>query len=153
MWRLCCPYFFLFFPPFCASGGLCFVIVAFPGYPHIFWSVLGESILLRNRCVRIFRVNTVVGIKTTHKLHQIYLLRGLDTVCRFSSIFNKGDNFCHVLFAFLHTNSLLKRVYSKRKEFALSGSKFFPFRVDLFSEERKNKLELLVLKMYTVFLI
>ena len=30
--------------------------------------------------------------------------------------------------------SLLKRVYSKRKEFAPIGSKFFPFRVDSFSE-------------------
>ena len=29
-----------------------------------------------------------------------------------------------------------KGVYSKRKEIAPLGSKFFPFRVDLFSEER-----------------
>ena len=30
--------------------------------------------------------------------------------------------------------SLLKRVYSKRREFAPFGSKFFPFRVDPFEE-------------------
>ena len=30
--------------------------------------------------------------------------------------------------------SLLKSIYSKRKEFASTGSKFFPFRVDPFSE-------------------
>ena len=33
-----------------------------------------------------------------------------------------------------HFASLLKGVYSKRKEFAPLGSKFFPFRVDPFSE-------------------
>ena len=32
----------------------------------------------------------------------------------------------------------LKGVYSKRKEFASHGSKFFPFRVDLFSKENKH---------------
>ena len=31
-----------------------------------------------------------------------------------------------------------KGVYSKRKEFAPLGSKFFPFRIDCFSEEDKN---------------
>ena len=30
--------------------------------------------------------------------------------------------------------SLLKKFYSKRKEFAACGSKFFPFRVEPFSE-------------------
>ena len=32
-----------------------------------------------------------------------------------------------------------KGVYSKRKEFAPLGSKFFPFRVDSFSEGRQNQ--------------
>ena len=32
-------------------------------------------------------------------------------------------------------DNLLKGVYSKRKEFAPKGSKFFPFRVDPFSEK------------------
>ena len=37
MWRLLCHYFFLI-PPSCgASGMLCFVIVAFLGYPLIFF--------------------------------------------------------------------------------------------------------------------
>ena len=46
-----------------------------------------------------------------------------------SSILYRGDNFCHFLFAFLHTKLRLKKVYSKRKE-------FFPFRVDSFSVGR-----------------
>ena len=36
MWRLRCPYVFLTFPFFDASGGLCFVIVTFPGYLHLY---------------------------------------------------------------------------------------------------------------------
>ena len=32
MWCFCCPYLFLISPSFGASGGLCFVILAFPGY-------------------------------------------------------------------------------------------------------------------------
>ena len=35
-WRLCCPYLFLIAPVFGASGGLCFVIMAFPWYLHIY---------------------------------------------------------------------------------------------------------------------
>ena len=34
-----------------------------------------------------------------------------------------------------------KEVYSKRKEFAPTGSKFFPFRVDPFSEGRQKPFE------------
>ena len=36
-------------------------------------------------------------------------VKGIDTLGSFSIIFNKGDNFCVFLFAFLHTKSLLKR--------------------------------------------
>ena len=64
-----------------------------------------------------------------------------DTLGRFSSIFDKGDKFCDFLYAFLYSNPLLKGVYSKRKEFAPKGSKFFPFRVDLISEGRKNTFD------------
>ena len=31
--------------------------------------------------------------------------------------FYKGDNFCNILFVFLHTKFVLKGVYSKKKEF------------------------------------
>ena len=48
--------------------------------------------------------------------------------------FYKGDNFCDFMFALLYIKSLLKNIYSKKKEFAPCGSKFFPFRVDSFSE-------------------
>ena len=41
----------------------------------------------------------------------------------------RGGNYIKVVFA-----SLLKGVYSKRKEFAPPGSKFFSFRIDPFSE-------------------
>ena len=54
----------------------------------------------------------------------------------FSAILNKADNFVF-MFAFLYTIALLKRNHSERKEFAPMGSKFFPFRVDSFSEGGK----------------
>ena len=57
----------------------------------------------------------------------------------FYSSFIKTDNFCDFLFDFLYTNPLLKRGYSKRKEFA-SLSKFFPFREVPFYEGIKNNL-------------
>ena len=34
-WHLFCPYIFFTSPSFGASGGLCVVIVAFPGYFHL----------------------------------------------------------------------------------------------------------------------
>ena len=54
----------------------------------------------------------------------------------FSSIFKEEDSFCDFLFPFLYIKHW-KGVYSERKEFAPRGSKFFPFRVDLFSEDGK----------------
>ena len=69
---------------------------------------------------------------------------GLDTPGRFSAIFNMGDNFCDFLFGFLHTNPLLKRVHSNRKEFAPKGSKLFPFRVDSFSEGSKENFDTVI---------
>ena len=47
----------------------------------------------------------------------------------------QGRQLCDFLFALLST---IKGVYSKRKEFAPPGSKFFPFRVDSFSKGRQN---------------
>ena len=38
------------------------------------------------------------------------------------------------------SNPFLKGFYSKRKEFAPTGSKFFPFTVDPFSEGRQNNM-------------
>ena len=37
------------------------------------------------------------------------MLSGLDTLGRFSAIFEKGDNFYDFLFALQHTKALLKR--------------------------------------------
>ena len=54
--------------------------------------------------------------------------------------FTKKDDFCDFLFVFLHIKPLQKGVYSKRKEFAPNGSKFFPFRVDYFSVDSKTIL-------------
>ena len=66
-------------------------------------------------------------------------LRGLDTFGGFFfffffAILYKGDTINEFMFAYLHTKSLLKGVYSKRKEFVSTGNKFFPFRADHFSE-------------------
>ena len=47
--------------------------------------------------------------------------------------------------------SLLKGVHSKRKEFAPLGSKFFPFRVDHFSErssEQESKQKVAAVKSH-----
>ena len=58
---------------------------------------------------------------------------------RVSSKFYKVENFNDFMFAFLEpSQALFENVYSKRKEFAPPGSKFFPFRVDHFSEGRKT---------------
>ena len=57
-----------------------------------------------------------------------------------ATVFHKGLNICNFLFAFLRSNSLLKGVYSIRKEFAPSGSKFFPYSVDPYLEGTKNIL-------------
>ena len=40
MWRICCPYLFVISSSFNASVGLCFVIVAFPGYLHLCFKLL-----------------------------------------------------------------------------------------------------------------
>ena len=58
--------------------------------------------------------------------------------------FHKGDYNTESLFAFLDIKALLKGVYSKRKEFALTGSKFFPFGVDPFSKEGKINFDRIV---------
>ena len=46
----------------------------------------------------------------------------------------RGRHLCQNCFA-----SFLKKVHSKRKEFAPSGSKFFRFRVDPFSEAKQTE--------------
>ena len=68
------------------------------------------------------------------------ILGGPDTLDRFSDVFKRVTT-CGFQFVFLHTNPFWKRVYSKRKEFAPQGSKFFPFRVDAISEERQKSFE------------
>ena len=55
--------------------------------------------------------------------------------------FDKANNCCENLSAFMHITPLLKIVYSKRKEFAPNESKFFSFRVDPFSEESQNNFD------------
>ena len=63
--------------------------------------------------------------------------------------FCKGDNFFDFFLLSCTYTPFWKGVYSKRKEFAPKGSKFFPFRVEPFSEGRKTMwIELPPLKMY-----
>ena len=74
--------------------------------------------------------------------HNNYLtLRGLDTPGRFTSIHTWEITFmtsCLRSFTPIH---FCKAVYFERKEFAPTGSKFFPFIVDLFSEGDKTILK------------
>ena len=70
----------------------------------------------------------------------IRAFRGPDTNGRFSTISAKEDNFCDLLFAFLHTKPP-------------SESKFFPLRVNPFSVERKMDFNRVVsLESVTVLL-
>ena len=39
----------------------------------------------------------------------IFTLRGMDTFGKFSAVFDKGDNFCNFLFAYLYIIPLLKK--------------------------------------------
>ena len=63
-------------------------------------------------------------------------LRGLDTFGRFSAILYKGNNFMTSYLPSCTLSPFWKEIYSKRKEFAPTGSKFFPVRVNPFSKER-----------------
>ena len=49
---------------------------------------------------------------------KLELSKGTDTLVRFSGFFYNEDNFFDFLFAFLCSKSLLKGIYSKRKESA-----------------------------------
>ena len=65
----------------------------------------------------------------------------MNTAGRFSAILIMEATFVtFCLLCFLHIRLLLKRIYSKREDFAAKGSKVFPFRVDLFSEGRQTIL-------------
>ena len=86
-----------------------------------FWKLVKHTILLN------------IGPAPKHhqlKDHIIFnFLRGIGLTSSFSANFYIGENFCDFLFAF-SINSSESEVYSKRKEYAPIGSKFFPLRVD-----------------------
>ena len=70
---------------------------------------------------------------------------GLDTPDRFSAILKRESTFMSSCLAVLHTKPLLKGVYAKRKEYFFpTGNKFFPFRIDTFSEGRQNNFDRIV---------
>ena len=73
----------------------------------------------------------------------VFLLRGLDTLSRFSAIFDKGDNFCGVLCCFLPQQAHYeKRSIPKGKNLLpTKDSKFFPFRVGSFSKGKQNNFD------------
>ena len=60
------------------------------------------------------------------------------------------DNCCNYLIAFLCLKPFLKSVYSKKKEFAPLWSKFFPFRVDHFSEGGNVSLKVTFLESLAI---
>ena len=43
MWSLFCPYLFLIFLTFSASGGLCLMILVCPGYLHLYFNTAGRQ--------------------------------------------------------------------------------------------------------------
>ena len=57
----------------------------------------------------------------------------------FLLVFRRETTFMTSYMLFCTLNPICKRVYSKRKEFAPRGSKFFPFRVDPFSDSDFDK--------------
>ena len=72
-------------------------------------------------------------------------LRRLGTLGSFAAISAKGDNFFVTSCLFYYKPSIFwKGIFSKRKEFAPMGSKFFPFKKYPFLEERKNNFEMVV---------
>ena len=64
--------------------------------------------------------------------------KGLATLGRVSVIFTRETTFVTFCLLFCTSIPFWKRVYSKRKEFAPKGSKFFSFKVDSFPEGRQN---------------
>ena len=73
----------------------------------------------------------------------------MGALSRFSTISDKGDNFCDFLFAFLYTHPLLKRGLLLKERICSPWEQIFPFSVDPFSEGSKLILsELSPLKVY-----
>ena len=67
MWRLFCLYLIPIYPSFGASERLCFVIVAFPGYLHLYFSfvtpfVTDISSLLYVRIINFFYICLFSGL-------------------------------------------------------------------------------------------
>ena len=96
--------------------------------------VLVYSATIRIVCTNAFDSIHCRLIKVNVVHDTVGLLRGMETFGRFAASLFQERYFCHFLFAHLHNRSLLTRVYSKRKEFAPNWGKFFPFRVDNFSQ-------------------
>ena len=99
-------------------------------------SHLGLYWMLRHVCPNTYGKYGMSQLFTCFIYIIFLFLRWLGILGRFSAILFKGDNF-YDLFASLYTSPLLKGVYSKRKEFAPEGSKFFAFRVDPIRREEK----------------
>ena len=91
-----------------------------------------EGLLSQNR-ILVLPIHLTVRHRCLSSAHKLYLSR-LETLGRISAILNKGDNF----YFFCTTIPFWKGIYSKSKEFAPIGSKFFPFRKDPFSKGRLN---------------
>ena len=103
-------------------------------------STYNKHIILTHMCVLKWSLNVPVLTHTKKNGGgKADGLMGLDTHGRFPAIFYKSDIlWLPVLFSCTPSPSW-KWVYSQRKEFAPNGSKFFPLRVDPFSEGVQNK--------------
>ena len=71
----------------------------------------------------------------------LFTLNGHYTLDWFSSICTKGTKFMTFCLLSCTPSPFWKGDYSKRKEFAPRRSKFFPFRIDPFSEGRQNNFD------------
>ena len=62
MWRLCCHCLFLISPSLGASGRLCFLILTFPGYLHIYFCQLYQSRILHKHALMDYITKSICYI-------------------------------------------------------------------------------------------
>ena len=87
-----------------------------------------RSMLFASAILNMFEPNFLVKKKRRYTLSPFF----------FFFFFYKENNFCDYVFAFLKALDFLKRIFSKRKEFALMGRKVLPFKPIPFQEGGKT---------------
>ena len=112
----------------CALIGACAVIRSNTVFQKVLWTK-------KTRVDYIVGTHSASCFQWVPSCYNNWYLSMLDTSGIFSIMFYKGDNFCNLLFAFLHSKlPTEKEVYSKMKELAPWGIQLFYFHADPFSE-------------------